>query len=352
MLGRSVLLTTLVWFWTVFLGFVCLAGAQRSQNILSQMHDRRHDPTESDDSLRWDHDIGYLGKRAVALLDFSRPAMRRQETTAVRLALEAQRHGFSPYFVLDGVLHNPLLRAVAAEIPETRLGGQKSCLRPDGAFACSHLLGDDERRVIMPHAHNFGPATRALLDLLRSSAWVNFLSRVFGIHGLVPDPHLIGGGIHSTRSRGFLKLHADFNFNTVINMHRRVNVFVFLNMDWDDAFGGHLEIWNKNMTRCGARINPRFGRVVAFRSTDFSYHGFPGPLTSPPNRTRRSLALYYYTAARPKWECRGGNCNIKQSTDWNVHVDCSQCTGPCCAQSCDDGTARGDLGGDRRNLSW
>jgi hypothetical protein len=44
--------------------------------------------------------------------------------------------------------------------------------------------------------------------------------------------------------------------------------------------------------------------MVIFSTTDFSYHGHPEPLNCPDNRSRRSLALYYYTNGRPASEVR------------------------------------------------
>jgi hypothetical protein len=42
--------------------------------------------------------------------------------------------------------------------------------------------------------------------------------------------------------------------------------------------------------------------MVVFATTDFSYHGHPSPLNCPEDRTRRSVAMYYYTAGRPASE--------------------------------------------------
>ncbi|MEQ8757981.1 MAG: hypothetical protein RID09_31295 [Coleofasciculus sp. G1-WW12-02] len=39
--------------------------------------------------------------------------------------------------------------------------------------------------------------------------------------------------------------------------------------------------------------------------TEFSYHGHPEPLTCPEGRTRKSLALYYYSNGRPAEEIAG-----------------------------------------------
>jgi len=41
---------------------------------------------------------------------------------------------------------------------------------------------------------------------------------------------------------------------------------------------------------------------VIFDTSNCSYHGHPQPLKCPPNRSRKSIALYYYTAQMPEGE--------------------------------------------------
>ena len=36
-------------------------------------------------------------------------------------------------------------------------------------------------------------------------------------------------------------------------------------------FGGHLELWDRNVERCVQRLLPVFNRMVVFSTTDFSY---------------------------------------------------------------------------------
>ena len=43
-------------------------------------------------------------------------------------------------------------------------------------------------------------------------------------------------------------------------------------------------------------ISPLFNRAVIFNTDADSFHGHPEPLTTPPNITRKSIALYYYQA--------------------------------------------------------
>jgi 2OG-Fe(II) oxygenase superfamily len=83
-----------------------------------------------------------------------------------------------------------------------------------------------------------------------------------------------------------------------------------LNKDWREEYGGHLQLWDRNMTRCEAKIAPIFNRVMIFSTTDFTYHGHPDPLQCPEGMTRKSLALYYFTNGRPAEEVTGEHSTI------------------------------------------
>ena len=56
-----------------------------------------------------------------------------------------------------------------------------------------------------------------------------------------------------------------------------------------------MVIWDRGGSRCVWRFVPVFNRVVIFDTSNFSYHGHPRPLACPPDRARKSIALYYYT---------------------------------------------------------
>ena len=56
------------------------------------------------------------------------------------------------------------------------------------------------------------------------------------------------------------------------------------------------------MTRAEQKVLPLFNRCAIFSTTSFSYHGHPTPLACPPDRTRKSIATYYYSNGRPEEE--------------------------------------------------
>lgn len=195
-----------------------------------------------------------------------------------------------PHVMIDDFLPEEVLNKVLDEFPGSK---QIDWISFDG---------DVQKKLGSKTEEQMGPFTRFLMYQLNSATFIKFLEKLTGIEGLIPDPHFWGGGLHQIKPNGFLKLHADFNFHPVLKVDRRINLLIYLNKDWEESYGGNLELWDRDITKCEAKIAPLFNRFVVFSTTDFSFHGHPQPLTCPPDRTRKSLALYYYSNGRPEEE--------------------------------------------------
>jgi hypothetical protein len=170
-----------------------------------------------------------------------------------------------------------------------------------------------ERKLATKDDSIMGEATRHLLAELNSGPFIDFLERLTGITGLVPDPHFAGGGLHQIERGGHLKIHADFNRHPHTGLERRLNVLVYLNRNWKDEYGGAFELWGPDMSRCEASILPYFNRCVIFSTTSTSFHGHPEPLNCPEGETRKSLALYYYSKDRPTDEAAAAHNTLFQA---------------------------------------
>lgn len=160
----------------------------------------------------------------------------------------------------------------------------------------------NEKKLASRRETQLGDYTRHFIWELNSSVFISFLETLSGIKGLVPDPHLGGGGLHQIERGGLLKIHADFNRHRGLELDRRMNLLLYLNRDWKEEYGGHLELWDRGMKQCVKRLLPVFNRMVVFSTTDISFHGHPDPLTCPKGWSRKSLAMYYYTNGRPPGE--------------------------------------------------
>ncbi|MDC0302893.1 2OG-Fe(II) oxygenase [bacterium] len=129
-----------------------------------------------------------------------------------------------------------------------------------------------------------------------SSIFLRFLEDLTGLCSLIPDPYFQGGGLHQIVNGGILDIHTDFNDYRRLGLFRRLNVLLYLTSDWEDGDGAELELWDGPPPdgRCVKKVAPIFNRLVVFKTDKTSFHGHTTEW-QPLDRTRRSIALYYYT---------------------------------------------------------
>ena len=155
-----------------------------------------------------------------------------------------------------------------------------------------------ERKLACNNPDFFPKNIIQLLEYLQSDYFVVALGELTGVSGLVSDPTLLGGGLHCIPQGGHLGIHSDFNFHPTLRMERKLNVLVYLNSEWEDQWGGHLELWHNGS--CMKRVRPDLGKMVIFQTNADSLHGHPHPLQTPEGVSRNSLALYYYAPGMPE----------------------------------------------------
>ena len=217
-----------------------------------------------------------------------------------------------PHIVIDDFIEADVLKAVLAEFPASNNK--------------TYFDRDQERLKFQyqPHESSSG-LIRNLFAELNSQAFLGFLEEMTGMKGLISDPYFEGGGLHETKRGGHLGVHADFNIHGQLKVERKLNLLIYLNENWEDDYGGQLELWDQQMKGCEVRVKPVFGRAVVFTTALDSFHGHPDPLSCPPERSRRSIATYYYSApegglaALPKrttnFQARPGTAD---RSDWEI----------------------------------
>jgi Rps23 Pro-64 3,4-dihydroxylase Tpa1-like proline 4-hydroxylase len=141
---------------------------------------------------------------------------------------------------------------------------------------------------------------RDVLYFLNSRPMLKFLEVLTGIQAVLPDPNYTGGGLHQIRPGGLLEVHADFSYHHGLRLDRRINVLIYLNKDWKEEYGGHFELWDREVKRAEKKILPVFNRCAIFSTTSVSFHAHSIPLACPPDRNRKSIATFYYSNGRPE----------------------------------------------------
>ncbi len=216
-----------------------------------------------------------------------------------------------PHIVIDDFLGMDVVDQLLAKFPGPDADvqwRQISAKNSEGEKAQYKKLG-------LPRELEMPAIIRQLIWELNSGTFIRLLERLTGIKNLLPDPLLRGGGIHQVLPGGVLGVHADFTRHSDYDLDRRVNVLVYLNKDWHDDYEGHLELWERDVSRCVKRIRPTAARCVIFNTDADSFHGHPRKLQCPEGVTRKSIALYYYSIGRPEADRAVAPTS---ATDWQV----------------------------------
>lgn len=188
-----------------------------------------------------------------------------------------------PHLVIDGLFDEEVLDRVVQDFPKN---GQRD-------WICY-----DTRNEIKQTSRGIGDLsalTQLLFLQLSSEPFLEQLRYVTGISDLIWDPMFHGAGLHESFQGGWLNVHADWTHHPTLPLTRRLNLIVYLNRDWQEAWGGNLDLIDPDTLQAGASIAPVFNRSVLFPTSARTPHGFPDPLKCPANHSRKSISVYYWT---------------------------------------------------------
>lgn len=198
-----------------------------------------------------------------------------------------------PHVVIDDFLNDSFCAEICQQFP---------------GFHASSAFNEDGQvggKAVQEKVRELGPAFRKMDDLVQSQEFLALIGRITGIGQLRYDPWYFGGGTHENRPGQDLDAHIDFNYHPITRQHRRLNLIIYLNDEWDDRWGGSLQLHRDPGLPPGeddvVTVTPLMNRCVIFETSERSWHGFDR-IDVPPGKahlSRRSFAIYFYTDWRP-----------------------------------------------------
>ncbi len=160
---------------------------------------------------------------------------------------------------------------------------------------------------------------------IQTKAFLQLMSKITGIPNLQYDPWYFGAGTHENFHSAGLDPHFDFNIHPRTSQHRRMNAIIYLNKDWDPAWGGSnqfhsnpYDVRDDDVTR----VEALFNRCAIFETNERSWHSVP-VVNLPPDRrhlSRKSFTIYLYTDTRPDEEHAPDHATVYVQRNLPPHI--------------------------------
>jgi Rps23 Pro-64 3,4-dihydroxylase Tpa1-like proline 4-hydroxylase len=215
---------------------------------------------------------------------------------------ESMQNSFQSAMPFPHIEIDNFLRADAAE----------SLLKDFPAFESGNYLNEfglPGLKSIKPDLRSISPMYASFWKYLGSAEFLHTMSKITGIPNLLADPTMFGGGTHENKHGQNLNIHVDFNYNRNRRWHRRVNVLLYMNKQWENHWGGRIELhknpWEPTSEDTHRTYNISFNKAVLFATSEISWHGFRAiqlPEHIRPYVSRKLISIYLYTRERPAAE--------------------------------------------------
>lgn len=199
------------------------------------------------------------------------------------------------HVALDDFLEAPAAEALLADFPRF---DERKAMNEHGQVG---------RKAVVESVAQVSEFYGRFYRYINSRPFLEAMSELTGIPDLIADETLFGGGTHENLDGQGLDVHVDFNIDERRMLYRRVNLILYLNKEWDEAWGGAIELhsnpWYPEADVVHAFL-PLFNRAVIFETNEYSWHGFKR-IALPEDRkhlSRKSFSIYLYTRDRPAEE--------------------------------------------------
>ena len=168
-------------------------------------------------------------------------------------------------------------------------------------------FGKVGKKAVRTDMREISDSYREFYDYISSQPFLDAMSAMTGIPDLRFDKQMYGGGTHENLEGQALDAHVDFNYDQERQLHRRINLLIYLNKEWDVSWGGAIQLhsdprdWDHDEIKT---FNCTFNRCVVFETNEHSWHGFQRIRLPEEKRglTRKCISIYLYTKERPAEE--------------------------------------------------
>lgn len=152
-----------------------------------------------------------------------------------------------------------------------------------------------EHKYVGIQLNKYNPILEEIIYAFQDTRVVNLIADITGFEQLMADEYLYAAGFSLMEYGCFLNPHLDNSHDKDIKNYRVLNLLYYVTPDWQENYGGNLELWDKGLKQPCRTIHSKFNRLVIMVTNKTSLHS-----VSPINHHgRRCCISNYYFSPKP-----------------------------------------------------
>lgn len=152
-----------------------------------------------------------------------------------------------------------------------------------------------EHKYVGIQLNKYNHILEEIIYAFQDTRVVNLIAEITGFEKLMADEYLYAAGFSLMECGCFLNPHLDNSHDKDIKNYRVLNLLYYVTPDWQENYGGNLELWDKGLKKPCRTIHSKFNRLVIMVTNKTSLHS-----VSPINHHgRRCCISNYYFSPKP-----------------------------------------------------
>lgn len=190
--------------------------------------------------------------------DIADHVLSRLEAEKPLLREAFSRPGRVPSCCVDDLLPQDLTASIHAAFPDRGRMMFKKSLK--------------ERKFVGAQMDAYAPILEEAVYAFQDARVVEAISQITGLQALEPDAELYAGGVSAMPKGAYLKPHLDNSHDKDRARYRVLNLLFYVTPDWQEAYGGNLQLWDDGPRGKPRTIPALFNRLVLMATNRISWH--------------------------------------------------------------------------------
>ncbi|HCQ13345.1 2OG-Fe(II) oxygenase [Flavobacterium sp.] len=129
-----------------------------------------------------------------------------------------------------------------------------------------------EDKYIAAQMNLYNPLLEEIIYAFQDKRIVDLVASICNIEHAIPDENLYAGGISMMGKNQFLNPHLDNSHDKDREYWRVLNLLYYVTPNWNEEYGGNLELWPNGLKQKQITIHSKFNRLAVMATHDSSLH--------------------------------------------------------------------------------